>query len=491
MANADQNNVVKRSSKNRPLTFAEGDQNLDELINVIDDNQALDDDVNGVGGVDERLTDVEQTRVRYDELNSTTAGEGASLVSLESGDTVEDAIVIKKNSVADMIATDLKVGETVRTLGYYSAGDGGGNDYEIVAGGTGTSDGGSFIDLANGLQAKGLFPAGKDVLQFGAGSGSGDLAKFQAAIDSTPDGEVVVLRVGSGDYVDDLATLAVGTRSLVWIEGGDVSYATSAPPGARERAAYLGDKARPWIVGEVGSGKNVTDGTISDRPNLRVQRNADHTGGTTGGSVESSALSVATFVGSGVANYETALLSVLENQGGSSGQNLVGFHAEGRKKANGGGITFGNNIAAKDLSGNSSTVSGGALIGQETTMSASGPDDADTRIALDTVLKKESAAASASYYAGLRIRPSSAAGRESTIKNAIVVDHGTAGGNVTRGLLLKGRFANGVIDSEAVGNPSLLRIGSDNSAATESLMKIEATGLDSVGAKEPKCKPSH
>ena len=65
------------------------------------------------------------------------------------------------NTVADMSADEkLAVGAKARTLGYWSTGDGGGNDYEIVAAGTGTDDGGSFIDLTgSGLQAKGLFPA--------------------------------------------------------------------------------------------------------------------------------------------------------------------------------------------------------------------------------------------------------------------------------------------------------------------------------------------
>lgn len=37
MANANKNNVTKRGSLNRPLTVSEGDQNFDELINVIED----------------------------------------------------------------------------------------------------------------------------------------------------------------------------------------------------------------------------------------------------------------------------------------------------------------------------------------------------------------------------------------------------------------------------------------------------------------------
>lgn len=74
------------------------------------------------------------------------------------------------NSVADMKTfPGLQVGAKVRTLGYYSAGDGGGNDYEIVAASTGADDGGSFIDLSgSGLQAKGLFTDRIPVKCFGA-----------------------------------------------------------------------------------------------------------------------------------------------------------------------------------------------------------------------------------------------------------------------------------------------------------------------------------
>ncbi|MCP4444600.1 MAG: hypothetical protein GY811_04545, partial [Myxococcales bacterium] len=63
------------------------------------------------------------------------------------------------DTVATMIAnTSLSEGDWVGTQGYHTAGDGGGNCYEIVAAGTGTDDSGSYIDLSGtGLQAKGLF----------------------------------------------------------------------------------------------------------------------------------------------------------------------------------------------------------------------------------------------------------------------------------------------------------------------------------------------
>lgn len=64
--------------------------------------------------------------------------------------------------VADMKASaTLTIGDILTTTGYVTAGDGGDNQYEIVAGGTGTDDSGTFIDLTtSGLQAKGLFPRG-------------------------------------------------------------------------------------------------------------------------------------------------------------------------------------------------------------------------------------------------------------------------------------------------------------------------------------------
>lgn len=68
-----------------------------------------------------------------------------------------------------MIAnTSLNVGDYVITTGYYSDGDGGGNAYKIVASGTGTHDGGRFIDLAQ-HQAQGLFDRERvSIMQFGA-----------------------------------------------------------------------------------------------------------------------------------------------------------------------------------------------------------------------------------------------------------------------------------------------------------------------------------
>lgn len=96
-------------------------------------------------------------------------------------------IVVKTfNSVQDMAADiGLAVGMIVETIGYFSGSELGSNKYKIVASGTGTADGGSFINLTNGLQAKGIFSQGvANIYQFGAkGNGiTDDTTAIQAAV---------------------------------------------------------------------------------------------------------------------------------------------------------------------------------------------------------------------------------------------------------------------------------------------------------------------
>lgn len=97
----------------------------------------------------------------------TTGGIGAGAwVDRTENRLRTDINVVQKRfaCVADMVAdSTLYVGQIVETIGYYNGWAAtvtkpkGGNKYEIVASSTGTVDGGSFISLSNGLQAKGLF----------------------------------------------------------------------------------------------------------------------------------------------------------------------------------------------------------------------------------------------------------------------------------------------------------------------------------------------
>ena len=125
---------------------------------------------------------------------ATTGGIGAGAWVDRTDDTLRSDInLVQKRfaCVADMAAdTSLAIGDIVETIGYYnnwvssSNKPKGGNRYEIVAAGSGTADGGSFITLSNGLKAKGLFISGVDVCQFGAkGDGTtDDTSAIQAAI---------------------------------------------------------------------------------------------------------------------------------------------------------------------------------------------------------------------------------------------------------------------------------------------------------------------
>lgn len=63
----------------------------------------------------------------------------------------------------------LILGERIQSTGYFSGTDGGGGTYEIVSGGTGTNDGGRFINLDNGFQAKLIIDEGNtiDIRQYG------------------------------------------------------------------------------------------------------------------------------------------------------------------------------------------------------------------------------------------------------------------------------------------------------------------------------------
>lgn len=88
-------------------------------------------------------------RVKISDLN---VGGALKSVALTYFDTVAQMIV----------ATDLEVGMTIATRGYYTAGDGGENLYRVVAAGTGTADGGLYINVTpSTAQAVGLFPGGK------------------------------------------------------------------------------------------------------------------------------------------------------------------------------------------------------------------------------------------------------------------------------------------------------------------------------------------
>lgn len=168
------------------------------------------------------------------------------------------------DSVADMkAALNLKVGMKARTLGYYAPGDGGGNDYEIVAAATGSDDGGSFIDLAgSGLQAKGLFANGYvDVRQFGAlGDGVRDDTVSVQNADNYSDFVLV-----DGTYAISSVVLANGftLRNAAFKSLGTTQGRTITLTSTFKHIPLLHlDHNDQSINGIVVEGSNTTIGTV-------------------------------------------------------------------------------------------------------------------------------------------------------------------------------------------------------------------------------------
>ena len=130
-------------------------------------------------------------------------------------------IVQKRFACVDDMINDstLTVGKIVETIGYYndwlstSSKSKGGNRYEIVAEETGTADTGSFINLTNGLQAKGLFTTIHNAYQFGL-----------VANGSTDDSECINAYMDfcatKGESLCALPRGRIGIRGTVYLKQG-------------------------------------------------------------------------------------------------------------------------------------------------------------------------------------------------------------------------------------------------------------------------------
>jgi hypothetical protein len=168
---ADVGNGISPSNGAQLFFYTTGTTTLkdtysDEALSTANANPVI-ADADGVFG-DVWLADGARYKVTLKDKDGVQIWESDPIVGAPS-----DSLMAKMfdNLVTDLDSSaEVFVGDIVETAGYTTKGDGGSNTYEIVAAGTGTDDGGSYIDLTtSGLQAKGLFPNGRiDVKQFGA-----------------------------------------------------------------------------------------------------------------------------------------------------------------------------------------------------------------------------------------------------------------------------------------------------------------------------------
>lgn len=169
------------------------------------------------------------------------------------------------STVAAMVAsTSLSLGDTVVTQGYTTIGDGGDNTYTIVAAGTGTDDGGIFIDLDT-HQAQGLFPKGiHNVNQWGAVGGgvsaTANTIAIQAAIDWMVAAEGRQLFLLAQDYSID------GKLTVSAPAAGSAFYRRLSGYGARLNSSIVGGIAFQVGDGTGSWGRSVMEGFRIDAP---------------------------------------------------------------------------------------------------------------------------------------------------------------------------------------------------------------------------------
>jgi hypothetical protein len=197
------------------------------------------------------------------------ANHSLSLVVARNGDTGPREIY---ENMAALKAANIVIGSFARTGGYFISGDGGGGDYQIVAGGTGTADDAFFANLANGNQAKFLLPdlvmpIRMTVRQLGCIGGPIDTAYA-----SLPD-DTARIAIGEASAVSyfDLLGLAIKTTRITNVGNGQllkkyyngklhgVSYIDATPAFIKEETsirdtALIRDRTKSPVLDWVRSG---------------------------------------------------------------------------------------------------------------------------------------------------------------------------------------------------------------------------------------------
>lgn len=285
-------------------------------------------------------------------------------VGTSSGEQLIPAAIDRRgivfDTVADMQAFEgLQAGAKVRTLGYYAPGDGGGNDYEIVAASTGTDDGGSFIDLSgSGLQAAGLFGSAVSVKQFGAvGDGVQIDDEAFGIAQQRPDDVYVppetynITQAYSGNFVVSSEAMFVGGGKLLR-KKQPMWQGPLEPAGVRRETRLLvGDTAY-----EYGGTREVSESAVSWlgkkdfvalngtlQPNLGwIERNARASSYTSEGAI-GFAGAARTFEMSGGSSIGLAGVGLNDNQVDKVG--AWGLYLDVKRYPNTPGTTWGAEIA--------------------------------------------------------------------------------------------------------------------------------------------------
>ena len=278
----------------------------------------------------------------------------------------------------------LAVGDTVSTMGYYDEKDGGGNEYVIVAAGTGTDDGGSYIDLVT-YQAKATFPAKRfNAVQFGAkGDGTDTSAAFQACFDYVPEGASIYIPAGSYNIV----TYITGTKFVVW-EGNGALRADGISPLDTELTGTSGI-VHSTVLTSANRKRTQTymEGMIDDQASMSYHRNADYTGGDQWS--VNNIFRLNTVVGADTNTSEWSFLSQVHNYCENYGQQVSVYAQAMNYNTSGDSAVWAGVFEARDES--SSTTAIAALYGLEIDVVGNGLDPYTKRRGIDIIAFKRPA----------------------------------------------------------------------------------------------------
>lgn len=127
-------------------------------------------------------------------------------------------------------ALGLSVGDVIETAGYTTVGDGGAGQYKVVAGGTGTDDGGSYHDMSNGNQLNLISNENFiNVKQFGAkGDGATDDTTAMSNAITYALTEYKDVYIPDGVYINSTSLTAITEEGItIYGDSRDVTGTTT------------------------------------------------------------------------------------------------------------------------------------------------------------------------------------------------------------------------------------------------------------------------
>ena len=157
--------------------------------------------------------------------NKLLAFDASGKLTYQASTTLSPVADSLTDTIAAAKALNLAIGDYVRTGGYTSFNDGGGALYRVVAGGTGTDDGGSYHDMSNGNQLQLINNGTVWLEQFGGTTASSDIgAPANAALTYLASQSGGQLLIGAGDFTQSTTITIPNNTSII---GRGIGFASN------------------------------------------------------------------------------------------------------------------------------------------------------------------------------------------------------------------------------------------------------------------------